>query len=78
MCIVQIGELAGRLSDDVKDAYPEVPWKEIKGMRNFFAHEYDRMDTEDVWYTIQNDIPVLKQNCTRILKDMNPKIGKTR
>jgi len=67
MCIVQIGELVGQLSNDIKDSHPEVPWKEIKGMRNFFAHEYHQMDPEVMWYTIHKDIPVLKQNCANIL-----------
>ncbi len=54
-----IGEAANKISQEVKDAHPEIPWKEIVGMRNRLIHEYFSIDAEKVWDTVQNDIPVL-------------------
>ena len=48
MCILQIGELVGRLTDDFKADHAEIPWRKIRGMRNFVAHEYGSVDFEVV------------------------------
>lgn len=40
LCILQIGELSGKLSDEFKAAYTDVPWRQIKAMRNIVAHSY--------------------------------------
>lgn len=67
MCIMQIGELSGKLSDAFKDDYGDIPWTAIKGMRNVIAHAYFNINETDMWETIQNDVPVLKSYCLRIL-----------
>ncbi|MCM1233909.1 MAG: DUF86 domain-containing protein, partial [Ruminococcus flavefaciens] len=67
MCIIQIGELVGQLSDELKNKRQEVPWKLIKNMRNLFAHDYARVDNEIVWDTLKNNIPDLKAKCEKIL-----------
>ena len=67
MCIIQIGELVGQLSDDLKNKRQAVPWKLIKDMRNIFAHDYARVDNEIVWDTLKNNIPDLKEKCKSIL-----------
>ena len=67
MCVLQIGELAGKLTEDFKDTYNEMPWREIKGLRNFVAHEYGNIDIAELWNTIQEDIPVLQSYCKKIL-----------
>lgn len=69
MCIMQIGELASRLSDEIKMQYPNIPWRVIKAMRNLFAHDYERVDNEMVWSTLKENIPELKENCLQILTD---------
>lgn len=68
MCIMQIGELTARLSDEMKLQYPDVPWRIIKAMRNLFAHDYERVDNEMVWSTLKENIPELKESCLRILE----------
>lgn len=69
MCILQIGELAGHLSETFKAAHPTVPWRSIKAMRNVAAHEYGSISIPDVWDTITNDIPKLKAYCQKVLAD---------
>lgn len=63
MSILQIGELAGHLSEDFRDYHNEIPWRNIKGIRNFMAHEYGNLDTNVVWETVIEDIPRLHEYC---------------
>ena len=63
LSIMQIGELVHVLTDEFKDANPEIPWRQIRSMRNIVAHHYGTVDYETVWDTIQNDIPALKAFC---------------
>lgn len=67
MCIIQIGEMAGRLSEEARGAIPQIPWTLIRGMRNTFAHDYGAMDVAMTWATIQSDIPMLRAACEAYL-----------
>ncbi|MDR0943809.1 MAG: DUF86 domain-containing protein [Ruminococcus sp.] len=67
---MQIGEVAKYLSNEfTENTKAEIPWKDIKNMRNFFAHVYDDLDPQKVWNTAVNDIPVLKSFCEEYLKE---------
>lgn len=57
--IGQIGEYAGRLSQDLLVAHPQIPWKAIRGMRNRIVHEYDYVDFLVIWQTLTVDFPVV-------------------
>ena len=63
MCILQIGELVGRLTDDFKTANSDIPWHKIRGMRNYVAHEYGSIDFEIVWFASTKSIPELHTFC---------------
>jgi len=67
LCILQIGELVGKLTDEFRDAHPAVPWRQIKAMRNIVAHSYGTVDPETTWEIIAEDIPDLKRYCMMIL-----------
>ena len=69
MCILQIGELVNRLSDDFTAEHSNIPWHKIRGMRNFVAHEYGSIDFDIVWYTATNSIVVLKIFCEGFLSE---------
>ena len=63
-CILQIGELSGKLSDAFRaDTAGRIQWGPIKGMRNLVAHNYGRMDQAIIWETATVDIPALLQFC---------------
>lgn len=69
MFIIQIGELAKNLSSEFISSYPEIPWHQIKGLRNIYAHEYHNVDKDMIWETIVYDIPVLSKFCTDLLNN---------
>jgi len=55
-----IGEATKNLSENLKVNYPQVPWKEIAGMRDKLVHQYFGVDLELVWETVRRELPELK------------------
>lgn len=66
--LLQIGELVNVLSEEFKQKHKQIPWREIKGMRNVIAHHYGVADTTVIIETIDEDIPKLEEFC-KILMD---------
>jgi uncharacterized protein with HEPN domain len=62
-----IGEACARISPTIKVKYPEVEWTNIIGFRNISIHEYFGVNFQLVWQITQNDLPVLKEQFSRIL-----------
>jgi uncharacterized protein with HEPN domain len=54
-----IGEAATNIPEEVRAKYPNVPWREVKGMRNKLVHQYFGINMEVVWQTLQEDLPIL-------------------
>jgi uncharacterized protein with HEPN domain len=54
-----IGEAARRISPELKEAHPEIPWRLIVDQRNVLIHAYDEIETERIWAWAQQDIPRL-------------------
>ena len=69
MCVYQIGELSIHVSEDFKLKNLNIPWAEMRGMRNIHAHEYDNVNREEMWYTLVNDIPDLKNKILKLLEN---------
>ena len=67
LCILQIGELVGKLADEFRAQHSAVPWRQIKAMRNIVAHSYGTVDPETTWEIITDDIPILKKYCETII-----------
>ena len=57
MPLLQIGELVRNLSDEFKKNHSDIPWIEIRALRNVFVHSYGKIDWRKVWETAINDIP---------------------
>ena len=54
-----IGEAARRVSSSFREKHPEIPWKEMIGLRNILAHEYGRVDHAQLHATAIKDVPAL-------------------
>ena len=65
--IFQIGELAKGLSTSFTKEFNDVPWKQIKGMRDIIGHGYGTIDVEIVYNTANTDIVKLNKYCKKIL-----------
>jgi len=66
--IAIIGEAMGKLDKDFIENHPELPGKEAVAMRNVLVYDYDWVDTEEVWKTIEQDLPKLKETAEKILQ----------
>jgi uncharacterized protein with HEPN domain len=61
-----IAEASKKISIEVKNHYPEVPWRQIMAMRNKIVHEYFGIDLPAIWNVVQHDIKPLKTQIKKI------------
>ena len=59
--ILNLGEAANRISASFKDAHPEIPWRRLVELRNFYIHAYERVDPDGVWNTAQGLVRRVEQ-----------------
>lgn len=67
-CFANIGEAAKLVPQTIKDAHPEIPWAQMTRMRNILVHEYDRVDLETVWRTVEEDLVSLVPRLLHMLE----------
>ncbi|MBQ8953389.1 MAG: DUF86 domain-containing protein [Clostridia bacterium] len=66
--ILQIGELAKNgLDESFTNAHADIPWRQMYGLRNRIAHDYEGIQMRIVWETISNDFPALRRALEAIL-----------
>jgi uncharacterized protein with HEPN domain len=61
-----IGEATKNLSPDFRLAHPEIPWRQMAGLRDVLIHDYLHVDLEEVWLVIENDLTELKRKIENI------------
>lgn len=66
--LIVIGEAAARLPRPFRTQFPDVPWTDIVGFRNFAVHAYFAVDWSIVWNTAIHDVPQLRRQVVAILE----------
>jgi len=64
----QIGEYANKFNEEERADYPNLPWKQIRGMRNVIVHDYDNVNIQMLWDTLAISLPKLKEQIDKIIK----------
>jgi len=61
-----IGEAARKVSPEFQNNHPEIPWRQIIGMRHRIVHDYMRVDEDVLWEVVKNDLPALLPHLEKI------------
>lgn len=70
-----IGEATARITIVFKNKYSELPWVDMKDMRNKLIHNYFGVNIRHVWNVVEQDIQPLKKQIEKILNDNNVQIN---
>jgi uncharacterized protein with HEPN domain len=63
-----LGEAARTVPAEICGQHPRIPWRDIRGMRNFVSHVYFSIRLEKIWDTLQNDLPPLEIQLRQVLE----------
>ena len=64
------GEAAKGIPEDIKEKYPDIPWRRITGLRNIVIHEYFGVDLENIWKIITENIPEVKPPIMKLSQEL--------
>ena len=67
-----IGEAAAKVTEETREANPDLPWSQMTGLRNRLIHGYDAVDFDILWDILKYDLPPLIQRLDEILHPQNP------
>jgi Uncharacterized conserved protein len=70
-----IGENIGKISDELKQLYTDIDWKQIKGFRNKVVHDDVNIDTFMTFDIIKNDLPILRESLIKIVRNELEKVN---
>jgi uncharacterized protein with HEPN domain len=64
-----IGEAASRVSDELRQKNPQIPWEQMIGMRHILVHGYFEVDLDIVWSVVEKDLQDLKEQVQALLQN---------
>ena len=70
--VQMIGEAARRVSPEIQQRYPQIPWSDIIGMRHKIVHDYLEVDSDVVWEVVKTDLPDLVAHLELIVPSETP------
>jgi uncharacterized protein with HEPN domain len=62
-----IGEAVRGIPPELEASYPEIPWDDVRGMRNIVIHEYFQVNLSIIWQTIQEDLVSLEASLRQLI-----------
>ena len=65
-----IGEGVKKIPPKIRERYPEIPWKDMAGMRDKLIHEYHGVKVDIVWVTVKEELPPLRPAFENILREI--------
>lgn len=63
-----IGEATKRLSKEIREKYPDIPWRKMSGMIDKRIHDYFGVNIDAIWDTVEKDIPSLKNSIKNLIE----------
>lgn len=71
MEMTQVRECARLLSDEYRHAMPDLPWNELRALRNVLVHDRDEIDVESLYDTVTTDAPALAEQLRPIVENID-------
>ncbi|QZZ19821.1 DUF86 domain-containing protein [Leptothermofonsia sichuanensis E412] len=68
--LIIIGEATKRLSDEFRERYPAIPWRQMAGLRDVVIHDYDELDFNILWNVIHINLPDILPEIQAILEGL--------
>ena len=63
MLVLQLCEEARELTDETRSRMPQIPWRSVAEVRNYFVHGCGSVDSQQVWAILEGDLPALRDAC---------------
>ena len=65
-----LAETSKRVSNEARARHPEIPWRDLADFRNVVVHDYLKIDYDEFWLIIENNLPPLQEDLERIVGDL--------
>lgn len=64
-----IGEAANQIPEKIKNAYPDIPWNEMYGLRNIVSHHYFGIDYALIWKIASDQLPKNEDDLRKVINN---------